>query len=346
MMKAAVVTEPGKLELLDLAMPIMGPYDCLVKIDACAVCSGTDSHITYGSFPWRDAYPFVVGHESTGIILERGPKVKNFEVGQRVTRPGGVLAGQRVDGIGSTWGGFAEYGLVRDTLAAAADGLPANGMLASSRSPVPNEVGAVSAALSVNQREILSLVSPLKLGPTRLGPDARVAVVGSGYNGLLFALFCKHFGAGRVVVVGSARNADRALENFGADDYVDYRDPDAAAQARGLLDGGVTHVIDAVGSKGSLEISRQMLGPETAFGCYGIDDITETAETLSMMATDRPAVDMATREADFVTEWAALWRQGFFNRPGMCDQVLPLAEIHQALELVMKREAVKVVITM
>ena len=339
MMKAAVVTQPGKLEVLEIAMPVMGPYDCLVKIDACAVCSGTDSHITYGSFPWRDAYPFVLGHESTGLILECGSKVKNFAPGQRVTRPAGVLAGERVEGIGSTWGGFAEYGLVRDTLAAATDGMPPNGMLSSSRNPIPGNVGPVSAALSVNQREILSVVSQFTLGS-----QSRVAVVGSGYNGLLFSLFCKHFGAGRVVMIGSARLADRAIESFGADEYVDYREPDAVSQALGLAAGEMTHVIDAVGSKGSLELSRRLLGAGTAFGCYGIDDITETGDTRAAMAAGRRALDMGTREVDFVNEWYALWQQGIFNRLGMCDQVLPLAEIHRALEMVMKREAVKIVI--
>jgi threonine dehydrogenase-like Zn-dependent dehydrogenase len=198
-MKAALVTQPGRLEIVEMKMPVPGPYDCLVKIDACAVCSGTDSHIAFGSFPWRDAVPFVLGHESTGLILETGPKVKNFKLGQRVTRPAAVLSGERVDGIGSTWGGFAEYGLVRDTAAAAADGVKSNGMLASSRTPLPEPVGAVSGALSVNQREILSLVRHFVLGP-----ESRVVVVGSGYNGLLFGLFCKHFGAGKVAMIGSA----------------------------------------------------------------------------------------------------------------------------------------------
>lgn len=340
-MLTAVVTEPARLEVMEAPMPVAGPYDCLVKIDACAVCSGTDSHIAFGSFPWRDAYPFILGHESTGLILTCGKKVRNFKPGQRVTRPAAIFPGERVNGVGSTWGGFAEFGLVRDTLAAEEDGVVSNGMLSSSRTVLPGEIGPVSAALSVNQREILSVVNRFTLGV-----DSRVAVVGSGYNGLLFALYCKHFGAGRVVMIGSVRNADRAVESFGADDYCDYKDPSSAEQAKMILGGKVSHVIDAVGSKRSLAISQQLLDRGTAFGCYGIDDITETGETLRQMAKDRLALDMTAREADVVPAWYDLWQSGFFNRLGMCDKVMPLTEINQALQMVMKREAVKIVIEM
>jgi len=339
-MKAAIVTAPGKLEVMDIPMPVPGPYDCLVKIDACAVCSGTDSHIVYGKFLGRADYPFVLGHESTGIIVEVGPKVRHFRVGQRVTRPGAVLSGERVNGIGSSWGGYAEYGLVRDTVEAGRGRVKSSEMLASSRTPLPDGVGAVSGALSVNQREILSVVHHMTLGS-----NSRVAVVGSGYNGLLFSLYCKHFGAGQVIIIGSARVADRAVESFGADEFVEYRSLDAAAQAKAISKGEFTHVIDAVGSKSSVRLSGELLGRKTAFGCYGLDDVDETGEVLRSLAKGRPALDMTTREVDYVNEWYDLWREGFFNRLGMCDQVLPLDEINDALDKVMKREAIKIVLT-
>jgi threonine dehydrogenase-like Zn-dependent dehydrogenase len=338
-MRAAVVTQPGRLEILDIPDPHPGPYDCLVRIDACAICTGTDSHIAFGSFPWRAPYPFVLGHESTGVILTTGSKVRYFQVGQRVTRPAAVLSGERANGLGSTWGGFAELGLVRDTAALAQDGLPVDGMLASSRNPLPAEVDPDSAALSINQREILSVVRRIKLDSA-----ARVVVVGSGYNGLLFSLFSRQYGAGRVVLVGSPRWAGRVLDHFEADGYVDYQSPQSAAQARDLLGGDATHVIDAKGSHASLALCAALMAPGTAFGAYGIDDLLETGETLKALSNDRPGLDMSTDEASYVGEWRALWQSGFFSRPGMCDRVMPLDEIHAAFDLLAAREAMKIVI--
>jgi threonine dehydrogenase-like Zn-dependent dehydrogenase len=340
-MKAAVVSVPGKLEIWEIARPQPGPYDCLVKVDACAVCTGTDSSIAFKQFPWRSPYPFVLGHESTGLIVECGEKVRSFQPGQRVTRPAAVLSGERVDGIGSTWGGFAEYGLVRDTLAAAQDGLEVDAMLASSRNPLPPGVDPVSAALSINQREILSVVNNMQLDQ-----NSRVAVIGSGYNGLLFSLLAKQAGAGRVVTTGSARMAERAASRFAADGYVDYRAADAREQSLAQLGGPPTHVIDAVGSHASLALAQEILQPGSAFGCYGIDDIDETGPIRAELARQYTPLDMNAQEAECVPEWHALWQSGFFAQPYMYDQTLPLDQIHHAFEILARRDAVKIVITM
>ena len=339
-MKAAVVSAPGKLALQEISRPKPGAYDCLVKIDACAICTGTDSSIAFGDFPWRSPYPFVIGHEATGIILETGPKVRNFAVGQRVVRPAGILPGVVVDGIHSTWGGYAEYGLVRDGWAAAEDGLTLDGVQGACRNPLPAGVDAVSGALSINQREILSVVRKLPLDAR-----SRVAVVGTGYNGLLFTLFCKHYGAGRVVVLGSEWLRERARESFRADGYVDYRAPDAAQQALDLM-GSPTHVIDAVGSFKSLATAEELLTVGTAFGAYGLDDVTKTEAIRQRLAQDRPAIDMAADEASCVEDWHRLWQAGFFAVPGMVDRVMPFEEMDQAFAILDRRQAVKIVLEM
>jgi threonine dehydrogenase-like Zn-dependent dehydrogenase len=341
-MKAAVVSVPGKLEIWEIARPQPGPYDCLVKIDACAICTGTDTSIAFKRFPWRSPYPFVLGHESTGLVLECGPEVRYFKPGQRVTRPAAVLAGDRVDGISSTWGGFAEFGLVRDTRAAFEDGLPADGMHAASRVPIPPGVDAVSAALSVNQREIISVVDKMP----GLDSSARLAVIGSGYNGLLFSLLGKHAGAGRVVVCGSARLEERATHRFAADGYADYRDPAAAILLQEKLGGPPTHVIDAVGSHSSLELAHALLQPGAAFGCYGIDDLEETEAVRAQLARGFNPLDMGANEAACVERWHALWQNGFFAPPGMVDNIMPIEEMHAAFEILARREAVKIVISL
>jgi threonine dehydrogenase-like Zn-dependent dehydrogenase len=340
-MKAAVVPEHGRIEVWDIADPRPGPYDCLVKIAACAICTGTDSNIIAGRFPWLTAAPFVLGHESTGLIVQRGDRVRSFELGQRVTRPAGILPGERRDGIGSNWGGFAELGLVRDVDAANADGVKVEPAPTQSRVPLPDGVDPVSAALSINQREILSIA-----GKLTLGAGSRVVVIGSGYNGLLFSLFCKHFGAGRVVMVGSGPRAELARGAFLADAFADYRGGPSPADIRELLGGASTHVIDAVGSVRSVTFARGLLGPEGAFGRYGVHEYAATAPLVEEIGKTHPALPMGTDELAVTAEWHRLWRQGFFERKGMCDGTVPLADIGEAFERLSRREAVKLVVLM
>ena len=57
-MRAAVVPEPGRLELVSIPEPTYGDYEALVEVLTCSICSGTDTHIVYDQFPWR-AYPII-----------------------------------------------------------------------------------------------------------------------------------------------------------------------------------------------------------------------------------------------------------------------------------------------
>lgn len=338
-MKAAVVPQHGTLEVREVSDPEPGPYDCLVDIDACATCAGTDSAIIDGTFPFLAETPYVLGHESTGRIVEVGEKVRNFRLGQRVTRPAGILPGERREGIGSNWGGFAELGLVRDVAAAEEDGMECSPMLAQSRRPLADEVDPISGALSINQREILSVA--LKLGVKR---SSRVVVIGSGYNGLLFALYAGHLGARRVVLVGSGGRSDVALEDFEATAFVDYRRDDAVEQAADAVDGPPTHLIDAVGTRRSVQMARQLVGPQTAFGCYGMKEFEAIQPVVSELTESHPELDMGAEEVSATDRWYELWQEDFFDRDGMCDGTMPLGGVEEAYERLARREAVKLVI--
>src|SRR5262249_50279020 len=107
-MRAAVVGGRGQLRVEALPAPVPGGYEALVEILACGVCSGTDSHLLGGEFPWAPEFPFVLGHEAIGRVVRVGPRVRYLKEGDLVLRPLGVRPGDMVEGVGSGWGGFAE----------------------------------------------------------------------------------------------------------------------------------------------------------------------------------------------------------------------------------------------
>ena len=49
-MTAAIVVEPGRIELEDWPIPDVGPLDALVRITLTTIC-GTDVHILKGEHP-------------------------------------------------------------------------------------------------------------------------------------------------------------------------------------------------------------------------------------------------------------------------------------------------------
>lgn len=82
-MKAILVTEPKKIEIIEKQIPkIQNSDDVLVKIKAAGIC-GSDVHIYHGTSPVA-TYPRVVGHEMVGEVIEIGNKVANIKVGDKV----------------------------------------------------------------------------------------------------------------------------------------------------------------------------------------------------------------------------------------------------------------------
>jgi len=126
MMKAAVVRAFGQpLTIEDAPIPVPGPGQVLVKIEACGVCH-TDLHAAGGEWPVKPNPPFIPGHEGVGYVAEVGPGVKHVRSGDRVGVPwlhstcghcphclGGwetLCEAQQNTGY-SVNGGFAEYAL-------------------------------------------------------------------------------------------------------------------------------------------------------------------------------------------------------------------------------------------
>ena len=82
-MKALVLQEPGRLEVVRCPDPAPGPGEVLVRVRACAIC-GSDVHGWRGE-GGRRLTPLIMGHEASGEIVTLGPDVAGWKAGDRVT---------------------------------------------------------------------------------------------------------------------------------------------------------------------------------------------------------------------------------------------------------------------
>lgn len=82
-MKAVQITEPRKLEIVEVEKPVIRNADeVMIQVKAAGIC-GSDVHIYHGTNPLA-SYPRIIGHEFTGEIVEIGADVKNVAVGDKV----------------------------------------------------------------------------------------------------------------------------------------------------------------------------------------------------------------------------------------------------------------------
>jgi threonine dehydrogenase-like Zn-dependent dehydrogenase len=67
--QAAVMTEPGRMELREFARPSIGDDEILLKVERTGIC-GSDKHMFAGHMPLQ--FPVIPGHELVGTIEELG----------------------------------------------------------------------------------------------------------------------------------------------------------------------------------------------------------------------------------------------------------------------------------
>jgi D-arabinose 1-dehydrogenase-like Zn-dependent alcohol dehydrogenase len=81
-MKAAVVEKPGVIVVKDVPKPkLESDYDVIIKVRKAAICRHPDYELFQGirspvRAGWEPTnYPFILGHEFSGEIVEMGSKV-------------------------------------------------------------------------------------------------------------------------------------------------------------------------------------------------------------------------------------------------------------------------------
>jgi len=174
-------------------MPSVSTNEVLVKVEKTAIC-GTDLHI----FNWDDwsqrtiQPPLVIGHEFVGEIVELGPGVLNYNVGDRVSAEGHITCGMcrncragrrhlctHTKGIGvNRNGAFAEYITV-----------PASNLWL-----IPDDISSEIAACF----DPLGNATHCALSFDVVGED--VLITGAGPIGIMAAGICRFIGARHVVV--------------------------------------------------------------------------------------------------------------------------------------------------
>ena len=94
LMKAAVMTDLMKSELIEKEIPQIKDNEVLVKVEYVGVC-GSDLHFyEFGHIGDVTVNcPFVLGHEAAGTVVEVGAGVNHLCVGDRVALEPGKTCG-------------------------------------------------------------------------------------------------------------------------------------------------------------------------------------------------------------------------------------------------------------
>lgn len=215
-MKAAVYLDKDKMEVREVPTPKIDADSALVRIKSCAIC-GSDIRIFHHGNS-RVVPPAILGHESSGEVIETGANVTRVKKGERVAIGADVPCGECVfceAGIGNNCqinyamgyqfsGSFAEYVLLNKTV-----------LNYGPVHTIPDGVGFDEAALAEPLACVLNAVelTNIKLGDT-------VVIIGAGPIGCMIIPVAYMSGAAKVIVVQRSRGRMESAKQFGADCYI------------------------------------------------------------------------------------------------------------------------------
>lgn len=213
-MKAAVLIEPGKLELQEITTPTCPPGGVIVNVMACGICSADSKMAVKGHRALR--YPRILGHEIAGKVTES--RTRRFTAGDRVQVAPGLRCGNCVqcrkgsdnqcehrEILGFTLdGGFAQY------LA-----IPLEGPVIGSLNRLPENVGYAEATLG--EPIACCMNAQEKIGVTA---GDTVLIAGAGPLGLLHCFVARNRGAANIIISEIQANRIATAVNSWADQAV------------------------------------------------------------------------------------------------------------------------------
>lgn len=85
-MRAAFIDATGAPEVIrigDLPVPSIGPTDVLIRT-VCASVNHVDTFVRSGAYVTPTPFPFVIGRDVVGIVVEASPGAEGFKPGDRV----------------------------------------------------------------------------------------------------------------------------------------------------------------------------------------------------------------------------------------------------------------------
>ena len=93
--RTAYLTEKKKIEIRDSEMPVCGNNDVLVEIKNVGICGSDmmffDDPTAGGTIDTK--LPIVLGHEASGIVIDKGIDVTDLEIGDTVAMEPGIPCG-------------------------------------------------------------------------------------------------------------------------------------------------------------------------------------------------------------------------------------------------------------
>jgi L-iditol 2-dehydrogenase len=342
-MKAALMYGPGDVRVETVDRPVCEPDGLILKIMAVGLCGSDIRNLTTDSR--KGAYPFIYGHEITGIVDETGSEETRYKVGDRLFLFPGTYcmeceecisghsencSNTEVTKLAGT-GGFAQY------IAVKGEKIRRGGIYR-----IPENVSFEAASLAEPLTSVYACLENIRVGY----PDT-VVIIGAGPIGDFMAQLSKIRGAHRVIMIDINRRRLEMARQFGVDEIIDSSETDP-----------IEAVLQLTGRKGADKVISAT--PVNATQTQSIHMVRKGG--LVVFFGGVPKGSMTELDCNLI-HYNNIWIKGHFGASydqsmrafrlavspefpsgKFITHVLPLDEINKGIQLTRSGEAIKVVL--
>ena len=355
--RGVVVRAPGaRATVEDLVIDPPGAGEVLVRILATGICH-SDLHTKQGNFGVE--FPYLLGHEATGVIEAVGVGVPESRVGETVTLCWRAPCGH----CRFCTSGRPTHCAVPVTAAPrmrTADGLHLGRVLGLGTFATHTVVASAQAipidpALRPEATCLLGCAVSTGVGAAIYAADVRpgstVAVFGCGAVGLSVVQGARLAHAARIIAVDRVPAKLEHAKRFGATDVIDAREGNVPKRIKQLTGTGVDYAFEAVGLPETL--AQAMASCDLGGTCVFIGVPNPKADvtlSLSRMFYSRISLKMTfygdiLPSRDFAL-FSKLYQGGKLDLDGLVTARVSLDEVEEAFEAMERGEVLRSVIVM
>jgi S-(hydroxymethyl)mycothiol dehydrogenase len=345
---------PVGVEIIEVPDP--GPGEALVKVQACGVCH-TDLHYREGGI--NDEFPFLLGHEASGVVESVGEGVTNVKPGDFVVLNWRAVCGNcRACLRGKPWYCFATHNATQKMTL---DGKPLSPALgigafaektlvaAGQCTPVNPAVSPATAGL-IGCGVMAGLGAAVNTGGVTRGDS--VAVFGCGGVGNAAIAGARLAGARTIIAVDIDDRKLELAKQFGATHTVNSKAVDPVAEIRRLTEGnGADVCIEAIGL------------PQTYEQAFYARDLAGTVVLVGVpnptMKIELPLIDVFGRGGSLKSSWYGdclpsrdfpmlidLHLQGRLPLEKFVSETIPLDGVEEAFHRMERGEVLRSVVVL
>ena len=339
-----------------ITVPDPGPGEAVVKVLTCGVCH-TDLHYREGGI--NDDFPFLLGHEASGVVEAVGDGVTGVEPGDFVVLNWRAVCGQcRACLRGRPWYCFATHNATQKMTLDGTELTPALGigafaektLVAAGQCTKVDPQASPAAAGLLGCGVMAGIGAAINTGQVSRGDT--VAVIGCGGVGGAAVTGARLAGAAKIIAVDVDDRKLRTATDLGATHTVNSRETDPVEAIRNVTGGfGADVVIEAVGS------------PETYEQAFYARDLAGTVVLVGVptpdMRIDLPLLDVFGRGGALKSSWYGdclpsrdfpmlvdLYRQGRLDLDTFVSETIGLGDVEEAFERMQRGDVLRSVVVL